>query len=69
MKVLLREPTLLEQITRAINDALEDRTYIDYIELTSEEFNSIYSSLDRSRDDRGNTRYMFRSVEIRVAQA
>lgn len=69
MKVILREPTLLEQLARAINEALEKKTHIDHVELTSEEFNSIYSSLDRSRDEGGRTRYTFRSIEIRVAPA
>ena len=64
MKIHYREPTVLEQIADAIRDSKKP---IDYIELTSEELNSYYSSFDRTIKDK-IIYYSYRGIPVKVKE-
>jgi hypothetical protein len=64
MKIHYRESTVLEQIADAIRDSKKP---IDYIELTSEELNSYYSSFDRTIKDK-IIYYSYRGITVKVKE-
>lgn len=69
MKVIYREPTLIELMNEAIATASAQQP-IDCIELTQEEFNSVFGYLDRSQstglDRAGEKRmYSYKGIPIK----
>ena len=62
MKIKYRKPTLIEQMTEAIETAKQP---IDYFELSQTEFQSIFNSLDKSKS--GDTiTYSYKGISIKV---
>lgn len=71
MKIVYREPTLIELINEAIATATAQQP-IACIELNQQEFNSVFSYLDRSQspvlDQSGEKRkYFYRGIPVKVA--
>lgn len=66
MKIVYREPTLVEQMTEAIATAKQP---IGTIVLTQKEFQSVFNYLDKSRhnDVTAPTTYSFKGIEIKVS--
>ena len=69
MKIKYRKPTLIEQMTEAIETAKEP---IDYFELTQKEFQSVIGYLDKTQspglDQSGEKRmYSFKGIPVKVA--
>jgi hypothetical protein len=62
MKIKYREPTLIEQMTEAIDTAKQP---IDYFELSSDELNSNYSNFDRTIKNKV-IHYSYKGVTIKV---
>ena len=63
MKIKYRKPTLIEQMTEAINTA---KRPIDYFEITQHEFQTAFSSLDKTKS--GDTvTYSFKGIAIKVS--
>jgi hypothetical protein len=63
MKIQYRKPTLVEQMTEAIATAKQP---IDYFELSQKEFQTVFSSLDKTKW--GNTmQYSYKGIAIKVA--
>jgi hypothetical protein len=63
MKIKYRKPTLVEQMTEAIDTAKQP---IDYFELTQKEFQSIYNNLDKSKSG-DKISYSYKGITIKVA--
>lgn len=63
MKIKYRKPTLVEQMTEAIDTAKKP---IDYFELTQKEFQSIYTNLDKSKSG-DKISYSYKGIAIKVA--
>jgi hypothetical protein len=62
MKIKYRKPTLIEQMSEAINTANQP---IDYFELTQSEFQSVVTSLDKTKS--GDTiTYSYKGIVIKV---
>ena len=64
MKIHYRKPTVLEQMTDAINSSKQP---IDYFELTSEELNANYSNFDKTKSG-PNITYSYKSIPIKVKE-
>lgn len=62
MKIHYRKPTLIEQMTEAIDTAKQP---IDYFELTSEELNANYSNFDRTIKNK-IIHYSYKGIEVKV---
>jgi hypothetical protein len=62
MKIKYRKPTLVEQMNEAIDTATQP---IDYFELSQNEFQSIFNSLDKSKTNDTIT-YSYKGIPIRV---
>jgi hypothetical protein len=63
MKIKYRKPTLVEQMSEAIATAKQP---IDYFELTQSEFQSVFTSLDKTKS--GDTiTYSYKGISIKVA--
>ena len=63
MKIKYRKPTLIEQMTEAIQTAKEP---IDYFELTQKEFQSTYNNLDKSKSG-DKISYSYKDIAIKVS--
>ncbi len=62
MKIHYREPSLIEQMTEAITNSQQP---IDYFELSQQEFQSVFSSLDKNKS--ANTvSYSYKGIPIKV---
>ena len=62
MKIKYRKPTLIEQMSEAINTANQP---IDHFELTQSEFQSVVTSLDKTKS--GDTMaYSYKGIPIKV---
>jgi hypothetical protein len=64
MKIKYRKPTLIEQMTEAIDTAKQP---IDYFELSSEELNANYSNFDRAIKDKV-IHYSYKGVPVKVKE-
>jgi hypothetical protein len=62
MKIKYRKPTLIEQMNEAIATAKKP---IDYFELSSTEFQSVFNSLDKT-NSKNTTTYSYKGIEIKV---
>ena len=62
MKIKYRKSTLIEQMSEAINTAKQP---IDYFELTQSEFQSVVTSLDKTKSD-NTTTYSYKGIVIKV---
>ena len=63
MKIQYREPTVIEQMTAAIADS---KTPIGCFELTQQEFQSAFNSLDKNKS--GNTiTYSYKGIQVKVS--
>jgi len=63
MKIKYRKPTLIEQMSEAIDAAKKP---IDYFELSTEELSANYSNFDRSIKDKV-IHYSYKGITIKVA--
>ncbi len=63
MKIKYRKPTLIEQMNEAIETAKKP---IDYFELTSAEFQSVFNNLDKT-NSKNTTLYSYKGISIKVA--
>ena len=62
MKIKYREPTLIEQMNEAIETSTKP---IDYFELTSSEFQSVFNSLDKT-NSKNTTTYSYKGIAVKV---
>lgn len=62
MKIKYRKPTLIEQMNEAIETAKKP---IDYFELTSSEFQSVFNSLDKT-NSKNTTTYSYKGIAVKV---
>lgn len=63
MKIKYRKPTLVEQMTEAIDTAKQP---IDYFELSQQEFQSVFNNLDKSKSG-DKISYSYKGIAIKVA--
>jgi ArsR family metal-binding transcriptional regulator len=63
MKIQYRKPSLIEQITEAIDTATKP---IESIELTQSEFQSVFNYLDKT-NNKNTITYSFKGIAIKVA--
>lgn len=63
MKVHYRKFTLIEQMHNAIRTSTKP---IAYFEVTQREFDTNYSSFDRTQQNGGSNRYTCKGIEIRI---
>jgi len=63
MKIQYRKPTLIEQMSEAIETAKQP---IDYFELTQQEFQSVFNNLDKT-NSKNTVSYSYKGIEIKVA--
>ena len=63
MKIQYRKPSLIEQINEAINTAKQP---IESIVLTSAEFNSVFSYLDKTKN-KDTMSYTYKGISIKVS--
>lgn len=62
MKIQYRDPSLLEQMTEAIERA---KRPIDHFELTQHEFQTVFNSLDKTKSGDKIT-YSYKGIAIKV---
>ena len=62
MKIKYRKPTLIEQMNEAIETAMKP---IDYFELTSSEFQSVFNSLDKT-NSKNTVSYSYKGIAVKV---
>ena len=63
MKIKYREPTLIEQMTEAIETATQP---IDYFELSQTEFQSVFNNLDKT-NSKNTVAYSYKGITIKVS--
>ena len=63
MKIKYRKPTLVEQMSEAIETAKQP---IDYFELTQQEFQSVFTNLDKT-NSKNTVSYSYKGIEIKVS--
>jgi len=63
MKIQYRKPTLVEQMTKAIDTATKS---IEAIVLTQTEFQSVFNYLDKT-NNKNTVTYSFKGISIKVA--
>ena len=63
MKIKYRKPTLIEQMSEAIDKANQP---IDYFELTQQEFQSVFNNLDKT-NSKNTVAYSYKGIAIKVS--
>ena len=63
MKIKYRKPTIIEQMSEAIENKSK---YIESFEITEKEFNQFYSTFDKTVDRQGNNNYSYKGITVKV---